>query len=157
MASNYFQKSCKNETNFIVEDLVAKTGYCPADDGIISLAYEGDSYSNSELDAAYVEAQKAYRSNVDALMCSNGFSGLRSDRQWWYWTLGTIASHHSFKNDGLVEFYSCAGGFPTSDFGNSYEDKFYVTKLNHADTAFRNGDALLSKAKMPVKWFECLL
>ncbi|ETO84701.1 hypothetical protein F444_01414 [Phytophthora nicotianae P1976] len=157
MASNYFQDSCKNETNFIVEDLVAKTGYCPADDGIISLAYEGDSYSTPELDAAYVKAQKAYRSNVHALMCSNGFSGLRSDRQWWYWTLGTVVSHHSFKNDGLVEFYSCAGGFPASDFGNSYEDKFYVTKLNHADTAFRNGDALLSKAKMPVKWFECLL
>ncbi|EEY66604.1 uncharacterized protein PITG_16676 [Phytophthora infestans T30-4] len=157
MASNYFQDSCKNETNFLVENLVAKTGYCPAVDGIDSLAYEGDSYSNPEQDAAYVEAQKAYRSNVKAVMCSNGFSGLRSDRQWWYWMLGTVVSHHSFKNDGLVEFDSCAGGFPTSDFGNSYEDKFYVTKLNHADTAFRNGDGLLSKAKMPVKWFECLL
>ncbi|KAE9079758.1 hypothetical protein PF007_g23316 [Phytophthora fragariae] len=32
MASNYFQDSCKNETNFVAEDLVAKTGYCPADD-----------------------------------------------------------------------------------------------------------------------------
>ncbi|KAL3658136.1 hypothetical protein V7S43_016979 [Phytophthora oleae] len=157
MASNYFQDSCKNDTNFVAEDLVSKTGYCPPDDGIISLAYEGESYSSPELDKAYVAAQKAYRSNVDALMCSNGFSGLKSKRQWWYWTLGTVVPHHSFKNDGMVEFYSCAGGFPTSDFGNSYEDKFYLTKLNHADTAFRYGDALLSKAKMPVKWFECLL
>ncbi|KAG1691687.1 hypothetical protein DVH05_026699 [Phytophthora capsici] len=157
MASNYFQDSCKNDTNFVAEDLVSKTGYCPADEGIISLAYEGESYSFPELDKAYVAAQKAYRSNVDALMCSNGFSGLRSKRQWWYWTLGTVVPHHSFKSDGMVEFDSCAGGFPTSDFGNSYEDKFYVTKLNHADTAFRYGDAPLSKAKMPVKWFECLL
>ncbi|KAG7381331.1 hypothetical protein PHYPSEUDO_006176 [Phytophthora pseudosyringae] len=157
MASNYFQDSCKNDTNFVAEDLVAKTGYCPAVDGIISLAYEGESYSSPELDAAYLAAQKAYRSNVDALMCSNGFSGLKSDRRWWYWTLGTIVPHHSFKNDGMVEFYSCAGGFSTADFGNSYEDKFYVTKLNHGDTAFRNGDGILNKAKMPVKWFECLL
>ncbi|GMF34440.1 unnamed protein product [Phytophthora lilii] len=157
MDSNYFQDSCKNDTNFLAEDMAAKTGYCPADDGIISLAYEGESYSSPELDAAYAAAQKAYRSNVTALMCSNGFWGLRSERQWWYWVLGIVVPHKSSKNDGIVEFYSCAGGLPTSSFGNSYTDKFYVTKLNHADTAFRNGDALLNKAKMPVKWLECLL
>ncbi|GMF61721.1 unnamed protein product [Phytophthora fragariaefolia] len=157
MASNYFQDSCKNETNFIAEDLVTKTGFCPADDGIMSLAYEGERYSSPELDSAYVAAQKIYQRDVTALMCSNGYSGLRSKRQWWYWTLGTVVPHKSFKNDGMVEFQSCAGGLPTENFGNSYEDTFYVTKLNHADTAFRNGDAILNKAKMPIKWFECLL
>ncbi|OWY95207.1 hypothetical protein PHMEG_00034849, partial [Phytophthora megakarya] len=157
MASAYFQDSCKNDTNFISEDMVEKTGYCPTKEGITSLAYEGDEYSSPELDEAYAAAQKVYRKNVDALMCSNGFSGLRSKRQWFYWMLGAIVPHHSFKNDGMVEYYSCAGGFATLNFGNSYEDKFYVTKLNHADTAFRNGDGLLNKAKMPVKWFECLL
>ncbi|EGZ14173.1 hypothetical protein PHYSODRAFT_335843 [Phytophthora sojae] len=157
MASNYFQDSCMNETNFIVEDLAAKTGFCPADDGIISLAYQGDDYSTPELDAAYAAAQKVYRREVTALMCSNGFSGLRSKRQWWYWTLGTVVPHKSFKNDGMVEFHSCAGGFPPAHFGNSYKNAFYVTKLNHADTAFRNGDSLLNKAKMPLKWFQCLL
>jgi hypothetical protein len=157
MASNYFQDSCQNDTNFLAEDLVAKTGYCPPDEGIKSLAYEHEDYSSRELDAAYAAAQKAYRRNVNSVMCSNRFSGLRSKRQWWYWMLGTVVPHKSPKNDGMVEFYSCAGGLPTEDFGDSYEDQFYVTKLNHADTAFRNGDALLSKSKMPVKWFECLL
>uniref|UniRef100_H3GV79 GPI inositol-deacylase n=1 Tax=Phytophthora ramorum TaxID=164328 RepID=H3GV79_PHYRM len=157
MASNYFQDSCKNETNAYVEKLVAKTGYCPADDGIISLAYEGDEYSSTELDAAYAAAQQVYRRHVTAVMCSDGFSGLRSDRQWWYWVLGIVIPHKSFDSDGMVELDSCAGGFSHLMFGDTYKDRFYVTKLNHADTAFRNGDALFNKAKMPVKWFECLL
>lgn len=157
MLSLYFQESCKNRTNSIMEDAVLNSGLCYAPDGILSLAYEGERYSSPELDAAYRAAQKVYQSNVSALMCSNGFSGLPSKQRWYLWVLGTVVPHHSFKNDGMVEFLSCAGGIPIAKFGNSYEDKFYVTKLNHVDTAFRNGDALFNKAKMPVKWFECLL
>ncbi|EGZ08262.1 hypothetical protein PHYSODRAFT_340073 [Phytophthora sojae] len=157
MASDYFQNSCQNETNFVAEKLVAKAWYCPAGNGIKSMAYEGEDSSSPELDAAYAAAKKVYRRDVTALMCSDGFSGLRSKRQWWYWAMGTAVPHKSLENDGLVEFYSCAGGFATEQFGDSYKDAFYVAKLNHADTAFRNGNALLNKAKMPVKWFECLL
>ncbi|RLN47613.1 hypothetical protein BBJ29_010139 [Phytophthora kernoviae] len=40
MGSDYFQKSCKNGTNEFIENLVEKSGFCPADDGIKSLAYE---------------------------------------------------------------------------------------------------------------------
>ncbi|RLN56964.1 hypothetical protein BBJ29_005912 [Phytophthora kernoviae] len=127
------------------------------DDGIKSLAYEGGSYSNVELNEAYKVAQKVYRKNVYAALCSNGFSGLPSSAHWAYWVLGLTIPHKSFKNDGMVEFLSCAGGFPASKFGNSHNDRFYVTKLNHDDTTFRNGDALLNEAKMPIKWFECLL
>ncbi|GMF34434.1 unnamed protein product [Phytophthora lilii] len=157
MASDYFQNSCKDDTNFIMEKLIERTGYCPADDGIKSLAYENESYSTPELNAAYAAAQVAYRKNIYASLCSNGYSGLPSNRQVAYWVLGTVVNHKSFKNDGMVEFYSCAGGFPESKFGNRYHDRFYVTELNHADTAFRHGDALFNKAKMPVKWFECVL
>ncbi|KAF4315578.1 hypothetical protein JM18_007011 [Phytophthora kernoviae] len=128
-----------------------------SDDGIKSLAYEGGSYSNVKLNEAYKVAQKAYRKNVYAALCSNGFSGLPSSAHWAYWILGLTIPHKSFKNDGMVEFFSCAGGFPESKFGSSHNNRFYVTKLNHDDTTFRNGDALLNEAKMPIKWFECLL
>ncbi|KAG7399373.1 hypothetical protein PHYBOEH_009038 [Phytophthora boehmeriae] len=157
MGSDYFQKSCKNGTNVIVENLVTKSGYCPADEGIKSLAYEGESYSTVELNEAYRAAQKVYREKVYALLCSNSFSGLKSDRQLYYWAFGVTIPHKSLENDGMVEFVSCAGGFPASKFGDTYEDRFYVTELNHGDASFRNGDAILNKAKMPVKWFECLL
>lgn len=157
MASNYFQDSCRNSTNYLSDKIAARTGFCPTTKGITSLAYEGTDYSSAKLDAAYLAAQHIYRRNVDAVMCSNGFSGLPSRRRLWFWTLGILTPHHSLANDGLVEFHSCAGGIPASKFGNSYEDRFYVTKLNHDDTTFRNGDALFNKAKMPLKWFECLL
>ncbi|KAG7381337.1 hypothetical protein PHYPSEUDO_006182 [Phytophthora pseudosyringae] len=139
MASDYFQESCKDDTNFVMEAFVGQTGLCPADNGIRSLAYEGGKYSSKKLDALI------------------GYSGLPSNRQAVYRVLGSNVNHKSPKNDGMVEFSSCAGGFPESKFGNTYHDRFYATKLNHADAAFRNGDALVSTAKMPVKWFECLL
>ncbi|GMF61720.1 unnamed protein product [Phytophthora fragariaefolia] len=157
MASDYFQESCKDETNLLMEKFVETTGFCPADDAIKSLAYEHESYSYPELDKAYEAAKKAYRANVYAAMCSNGFSGIISSYQFGFWVLGSLVSHKSRKNDGMVEFHSCAGGIPKSKFGKNYRDRFYVTKLNHYDVAFKTGDALLDKAKMPVKWLECLL
>ncbi|KAG7381333.1 hypothetical protein PHYPSEUDO_006178 [Phytophthora pseudosyringae] len=157
MASNYFQESCKDQTNLFMERFVESTGFCPADDGIKSLAYEHGSYSNPELDEAYEAAQVAYQDNVYAVMCSNSFSGILSTYQAGFWVLGSVVSHKSSRNDGMVEFHSCAGGIPKSRFGNDYHDRFYVSKLNHYDVAFKGGDALLDKTKMPVKWFECLL
>uniref|UniRef100_H3GV78 GPI inositol-deacylase n=1 Tax=Phytophthora ramorum TaxID=164328 RepID=H3GV78_PHYRM len=157
MASNYFQESCKDETNRFMEKFVETTGYCPADDGIKSLAYQRESYSTAALDRAYTAAQKAYRQNVDAVMCSDAYSGILSSYQVGFWVLGSVVSHKSKKNDGMVEFHSCGGGFPASKFGNDYHDRFYRAKLNHYDVAFKAGDALLDKTKMPVKWFECLL
>lgn len=115
------------------------------------------SHSTAELDAAYRAAQEVYRTNVSALMCSESFSGLLSTRQPLLWPLGIVGQHHSRRNDGMVEFDSCAVGFPASKFGNTWSDRFYRTKLNHYDMQFRFGDALFDKAKMPLKWFECLL
>ncbi|KAE8902029.1 hypothetical protein PF005_g24615 [Phytophthora fragariae] len=157
MASDYFQESCKDNTNLLMEKFVETTGFCPADDGIKSLAYEHESYSTPELDEAYEAAKKAYRANVYAAMCSNSFSGILSSYQVGFWVLGSVVSHKSRKHDGMVEFHSCAGGIPKSKFGKNYRDRFYVAKLNHYDVAFKTGDALLDKSKMPVKWFECLL
>jgi len=68
-----------------------------------------------------------------------------------------MVPHTSKRNDGMVEFESCAAGFPEAKFGDSYRDRFYRTKLNHVDMEFISGDAMLDEAKMPVKWFECLL
>ncbi|ETP53765.1 hypothetical protein F442_01360 [Phytophthora nicotianae P10297] len=157
MSSDYFQDSCKDDTILFMEIFVDLTGLCPAGDGIQSLAYQNETYSSKKLDAAYVAAQTAYRRNVYALMCSNQYAGIYSIEHLQYRTLGNVVPHKSDKNDGMVEFQSCAAGIPESKFGNSYRDRFYATNLNHADAAFRHGDSLLDTTKMPVKWFECLL
>ncbi|KAG7394926.1 hypothetical protein PHYBOEH_004447 [Phytophthora boehmeriae] len=158
MGSDTVQESCLGETNAVLEEVGDITGRCPASTGLKSLAYENGKHSPAALNAAYKSAQEAYRANVGAVMCSEGYSGLRSSYQVEFWLLGgVVVSHKSHKNDGMVEFQSCAGGFPLSKFGNSYLERFYVSKLNHYDQQFRAGDSLLEKDKMPVKWFECLL
>jgi hypothetical protein len=156
-ASDFIQESCAGNTNFILEGMVENSGRCPPTTSLKSLPYQGEEYSTPELDAAYTAAQKVYQTHVSALMCSESFSGLRSSKQPSLWALGTLGHHHSFKNDGMVEFQSCAVGIPESKFGKTWRDRFYRTKLNHYDMQFKYGDALFSKAKMPVKWFECLL
>lgn len=55
-----------------------------------------------------------------------------------------------------MEYQSCAKGLALSSFDDTYSSTFYVTKLNHIDTTFRHGDALVNAAQKPVKWFECL-
>ncbi|GMG18228.1 unnamed protein product [Phytophthora fragariaefolia] len=157
MASDFVQDSCAGKTNVALEKFAQITGRCPAKKSIKSLAYEGEGYSSPKLDAAYKAAQKAYRDNVYALMCGEGFSGLVSKYQPEFWMLGKMIPHKSKQNDGMVEFQSCAVGFPESKFGNTYQDRFYRTKLNHFDMQFLSRDAFLSEAKMPAKWFECLL
>ncbi|RLN90597.1 hypothetical protein BBJ28_00007970 [Nothophytophthora sp. Chile5] len=157
MGSDYLQGSCNGQTNVFLEVVANLIGQCPANSAIRSLAYENESYSSSELNAAYEAAQTAYRTYVTAAMCSNDYSGLFSALQAVYKLGGFVIPHKSSENDGVVEFQSCAGGLTASKFGDSYQDQFYVTRLNHADTAFLNGDALFQNSQKPVKWFECLL
>ncbi|OWZ02940.1 hypothetical protein PHMEG_00025416 [Phytophthora megakarya] len=54
------------------------------------------------------------------------------------------------------QFQSCLGGLDESLFGNDYMDRFYRPQLNHADTAFLNGDGPFKDSQKPMKWFECL-
>ncbi|KAE9312507.1 hypothetical protein PF008_g19949 [Phytophthora fragariae] len=157
MASDFIQDSCAGKTNVVFEKLGQITGKCPVKSAIKSFAIEGESYSSPKLDAAYKAAQKVYRENVYALMCGEGFSGLLSTYQAKFWLLGKLIPHKSKLHDGVVEFQSCAVGFPEAKFGDSYRDRFYRTKLNHFDMQFLSGDSLLNEAKMPVKWFQCLL
>ncbi|KUF93932.1 Transmembrane prolyl 4-hydroxylase [Phytophthora nicotianae] len=121
------------------------------------MPFEGENYSTPAINKAFAAAQKAFQSNVSALMCSSSFWGLRSSDQTTLWALGMLGQHHSWKNDGMVEFQSCSVGFPESKFGRTWKDRFYRTKLNHYDMQFKHGDGWFSKAKMPVKWLECLL
>ncbi|KAJ8575900.1 hypothetical protein ON010_g3312 [Phytophthora cinnamomi] len=157
MASDFVQKTCAGETNFVLEKVANITGRCPPTVALQSLPSQDGNYSSSELNAAYTAAQKAYTSNVTALMCSAGYSGLVSKYQAEFWMLGEAVPYKSHKNDGMVEFESCAAGFPESKFGDTWRSPFYKTKLNHYDSEFLYGDALLDEEKMPIKWFECLL
>ncbi|KAE9316372.1 hypothetical protein PF008_g19022 [Phytophthora fragariae] len=157
MASDFAQESCAGETNVVWEDIGDITGRCPPNTGLKSLAYQHGSYSSKRLDAAYAAAQKVYREQTYALMCGRAYSGLTSKYQAKFWLLGHTIPHKSKKNDGMVEFQSCAPGISASKFSTNYRDRFYVTRLNHYDMQFLAGDAMLDEAKMPVKWFECLL
>uniref|UniRef100_H3GW81 GPI inositol-deacylase n=1 Tax=Phytophthora ramorum TaxID=164328 RepID=H3GW81_PHYRM len=156
MSSDYQQGACSG-SNVFLEAIATLIGRCPATTASKSLAYEGESYSTTSLDNAYEAAQEAYRSNVDAAVCSDNYSGLLSTDQLVYKLAGSVIPHKSSENDGIVEYQSCAGGLSASKFGNTYDDTFYLTGLNHADTTFRHGDALVVNSQKPVKWFECLL
>ncbi|OWZ00423.1 hypothetical protein PHMEG_00028385 [Phytophthora megakarya] len=157
MASDFVQDTCAGETNEVLEKVANITGRCPANVALQGLPSQGGNHSSAELNAAYTAAQEAYTKNVSALMCSDGFSGLPSKYQAQFWVLGNLVPYKSDKNDGMVEFDSCAAGIPEEKFGDTWNSTFYKTKLNHYDSEFLYGDALLDKKKMPIKWFECLL
>ncbi|RLN96581.1 hypothetical protein BBJ28_00000154 [Nothophytophthora sp. Chile5] len=156
MGADYLQNACSG-SNVFLQAVANLIGQCPANNAVVSLSYEDESYSTSALNAAYTAAQATFRSYVTAAMCSDNYSGLLSIYQAVYKLAGSVIPHKSSENDGIVEYQSCAGGLATSKFGDSYDDEFYVTGLNHADTAFLNGDALIVDSQKPVKWFECLL
>ncbi|KAE8993942.1 hypothetical protein PF010_g18682 [Phytophthora fragariae] len=156
MGSDYLQNACSGK-NVFLQAVANLIGQCPASNAILGMSYEDESHSTSALNSAYVAAQSAFRANVDAAMCSDNYSGLLSTDQVVYKLAGSLIPHKSDQNDGVVEYKSCAGGLSTSKFGNTYDDTFYLTGLNHADTAFRHGDALVVNSQKPVKWFECLL
>ncbi|RLN96574.1 hypothetical protein BBJ28_00000153 [Nothophytophthora sp. Chile5] len=156
MGADYLQNACSG-SNVFLQAVANLIGQCPANNAVVSLSYEDESYSTSALNAAYTAAQATFRSYVTAAMCSDNYSGLLSIYQAVYKLAGSVIPHKSSENDGIVEYQSCAGGLATSKFGDSYDDEFYVTGLNHADTAFLNGDALIVGSQKPVKWFKCVL
>ncbi|CEG41665.1 RxLR-like protein [Plasmopara halstedii] len=156
MGSDYLQNACSGKNVFIraVANLIGK---CPINKATLGLAYQNGIYSTPDLNAAFDAAQSAFRSNVKAVMCSKSYSGLLSADRAVYKLGGTFINHKSKQSDGIVEYASCTGGLPISSFGTNYNNTFYVTGLNHADTTFRHGDALFMNSHKPVKWFECLL
>ncbi|CAI5702466.1 unnamed protein product [Peronospora effusa] len=156
MGSDYLQDACSG-SNVFLQGVANLVGQCPASNAVKMLAYENETRSTSALNAAYVAARNAFQANVDAAMCSNDFSGLFSLDQALYKLAGSVIRHKSNQNDGVVESQSCAGGIALSRFGTTYNNPFYLTRLNHADTAFRHGDGLFANSQKPVKWFECLL
>ncbi|KAI9895931.1 hypothetical protein PsorP6_018360 [Peronosclerospora sorghi] len=158
MASDFVQKSCDGDTDYVLEKVANITGRCPATEALKSVPAEGGEYSSKELDAAYRAAQEVYRDNVAALMCSDGFLGLQSKYRAEFWALGELIPYKSDgKNDGMVSFTSCAAGIPDSKFEATWKSPFYRTKLNHYDSEFLYGDSDHDERRMPIKWFECLL
>ncbi|KAL3658088.1 hypothetical protein V7S43_016931 [Phytophthora oleae] len=157
MASDYFQSACEDQAMAVVQQYVDIIGMCPIRGAVRSMANESGNYSSVVLNKAYVAAQKVYQKNVDAVMCSGNGSGLVSLYQVKFWLMHRLVPFKSKENDGMVEFDSCSGGLLASKFGNTWQSRFYKSELNHYDTTFRAGDGLFNKAKMPLKWFECLL
>ncbi|KAH7472139.1 uncharacterized protein KRP23_9134 [Phytophthora ramorum] len=156
MASDFLLDTCTDEDSKIAVGLFELLGQCPVLKSRTSTTYQGEWYSTPSIDAAYVAAQEAYRGNVTAAMCSDSFFGLLSRYLAPCILGGTVIPHYSKKNDGLVEFQSCLGGLDENLFGNYYLDRFYRPQLNHADTAFLNGEGILKDSQKPFKWFECL-
>ncbi|KAE8977779.1 hypothetical protein PR003_g25708 [Phytophthora rubi] len=119
MASDYFQSSCAHSTNAIVEQYADIVGICPIQPAIKSMSTENGNHSSVELDAAYKAAQKVYRKSVTALMSESG-RGLVSFYQPKFWAMHHLIPYKSKNNDGMVEFQSCASGFPDSQFGTTW-------------------------------------
>ncbi|KAJ0412553.1 hypothetical protein ATCC90586_006920 [Pythium insidiosum] len=157
MGSDFLQDACSGQSNGFVGAVANIFGQCPANTATKALAYEGEKYVSAALKAQYDAAQTVYTSRVGAVMCSNDYSGLFSLSQVMYRVSGSVIPHKSSQNDGVVEFQSCAANLSPNSFRDTFDSKLYVTKLNHVDTAFRNGDALFDNSQKPVKWFECLL
>ncbi|KAG6596001.1 ABC transporter [Phytophthora cinnamomi] len=157
MASDYLQNFCTGKFSGMATELLDLLGECPTSKARLSTFYQNDKLSSPALNAAYAAAQKTFVGNVSAAMCSDAYVGLYSEYQAVSILAGKIIPHKSSKNDGLVEFQSCQGGLDTAKFGTSYTNTFYKPTLNHADTAFLNGDGHFGDARKPVKWFECLL
>ncbi|POM66970.1 hypothetical protein PHPALM_17102 [Phytophthora palmivora] len=155
MASDYLIEIC-HEGNEVASELFELFGQCPMPKSRKSCTYQGGKHTSPSIDAAYVAAQAAYRGNVTAAMCSDSFFGLFSSYQASCIFAGTVVPHKSKKNDALVEYQSCLAGLDDGWFGNDYMDRFYRPQLNHADTAFLNGDGLFRDSQKPMKWFECL-
>ena len=156
MASDHLVDYCKHEVQNLAVEMMFN-GKCPVPKSTRSIVYTNEKYSSKRLDAAYVAAQAAYRKHVYAAMCSSSYVGNISKFQFKYIMGGSMIPHKSSENDGLVEFNSCAGGIPLSQFGRTPRDRFYRCELNHADTAFKTGDGLFKSTVRPVTWFECLL
>ncbi|ETO66156.1 hypothetical protein F444_16601 [Phytophthora nicotianae P1976] len=156
MSSDYLMDFCNGEVRNLMTDLLFD-GRCPVPRSTASVAYENEKYSSQEKDDAYDAAQKVYRKHVYAAMCSSSSVGNISKYQAKYMVGGRVIPHKSLKNDGLVEFHSCAGGISPSKFGKTPYDRFYRCELNHADTAFKTGDGIFKTTVRPVTWFECLL
>ncbi|KUF98482.1 hypothetical protein AM588_10011652 [Phytophthora nicotianae] len=79
MGSDYLQNACSGSNGFLqaVANLI---GQCPANNAVLGLRTR-TRHSTSALNSAYVAAQSAFRSNVDAAMCSDNYSGLLSTDQ----------------------------------------------------------------------------
>ncbi|GMF48766.1 unnamed protein product [Phytophthora fragariaefolia] len=157
MGSDFIQEACDGTLIGVVSSLLEHLDECPVTTGRTSLAYESGSYASAELKTAYGAAQTAYAANVDAVMCSSSYSGLTSTYEAVYVLAGEVIPPKSSANDGLVEYQRCAYGLDTSTFSSSYTNANYLTKLNHQDCTFRNGDGLFSDAKKPLKWLQHLL
>ncbi|OWZ15163.1 hypothetical protein PHMEG_00011251 [Phytophthora megakarya] len=157
MAGDYIQDLCDEGSSGFRTDLLELLGQCPASIAKKSIGYENGRYSTPERNAAYIAAQEAYRGNVTAALCSTSYHGVFSKFYPSCLVGGMAIPHKSKENDGLVEFQSCLGGLDPVLFGDSYRDRFYSAKLNHADTAFLTHDGFFRKSQKPFKWFECLL
>ncbi|KAI9913458.1 hypothetical protein PsorP6_004997 [Peronosclerospora sorghi] len=156
-ASDYVQNICSNDDTQAFRKILTVLGQCPNGDGMRSISSMGRKYSTMKLNKEYLKAQKVYRKHVSAVMCSNSDIGIISKYQVEFLLFGPKVDHGTDEHDGFVTYESCRGGLPASQFSDKPDNRFYVSKCNHADTAFLNGNGLFRDTLKPVQWFECLL
>lgn len=128
MSSDYFQDSCKDDSNFFMETFVDLTGLCPAGDGIQSLAYENETYSNPKLDEAYAVTREAYRANVSALMCSKGYAGIYSIEHLQYRVLGNAVPTSRTKTTA----WSSSRAAPQGSQNRSLATRIVISSTRHS-------------------------
>lgn len=157
LAADRYAEKCTDQTGSFLTKLFYLFDECPVTAGRESVFYESGAHTTLERRRAYAMAQKAYRDNVDAVLCGIKPGGIISKYQLPMYLLAKMWRHQSPWNDGTVEFQSCAKGLDHAQFGSSYRDRFYKASINHADVGFLTHDAWFDESQKPKKWFECLL
>lgn len=127
----------------VVQDLyrwiAQKGGYCMHNATVTYPAYQ-------TLDPQYPGVSQLYDityARIKGNMCGISGFGLVSKYSPLLEVLSAFFAY-GVENDGLVPVPSCGGD---QQFSEHYYEKFYVAKINHADSTCRNGDAMFGNTR----------
>ncbi|KAH7484620.1 uncharacterized protein KRP23_3679 [Phytophthora ramorum] len=122
MGSDFLHEICDggNVLQNILSELGGLIGQCPGTTTRKSLVYDGGDYCDDECSARYSAARAIHEKYVTASMCGTTYSGLLSSEYLGLLAGGLLIPHHSFKNDGIVEFQSCIGNLDSASFETTY-------------------------------------
>lgn len=137
--------------------MFASLGLCGTRASISSLPYVSSSKSTTDLNTKFAQAVAVYVAKVTNVMCGINSYGITSTDSAKMLLVDEFSDHASDDNDGVVEYASCRGGLSADQFDGDWDDGggFYRANINHRDTTFRHGNAVLGDSRKPVKWFNC--
>jgi hypothetical protein len=137
--------------------MFASLGLCGTRASVTSLAFLSSSQSTTALNTKLTQAAAVFASKVTNVMCGINSYGITSTDSAKMLLVDEFSDHSSSDNDGLVEYASCRGTLSADLFDGDWDDGggYYRANINHRDTTFRHGNAVLGDSRKPIKWFNC--